>query len=184
MARSYGFPGFEYVTIPHPVASLGAGQVREPARDLVRILGVEYYTDQGWTDGLPVVPVTEFYLASFLAQAGRDPDDVLLDMPHLNRALTVRLAAINAFGLRPHELDQATQGTSAKYTACIAENEEQSPWPAMHTESGLDAAEATAGRSPGRAACLRFGVVARAHLAGGRAGGGPRGGPPPVVRVP
>ena len=55
---------------------------------------MEYYDGQGWTDGLPVVPVTESYLASFLAQAGRDPDDVLLDMPHLNRALTVRLAAI------------------------------------------------------------------------------------------
>jgi hypothetical protein len=45
MARSYGFPGFEYVSIPHPVASLSAGQVREQARglvpDLVRILGVE-----------------------------------------------------------------------------------------------------------------------------------------------
>jgi hypothetical protein len=57
---------------------------------------IEYYADQGWTDGLPVVPVTESYLASFLAQAGRDPGEVLLDMPHLNRALTVRLAAINA----------------------------------------------------------------------------------------
>ena len=45
MARSYGFPGFEYVTIPHPVASLDAGQIRERARDLLpgllRILGVE-----------------------------------------------------------------------------------------------------------------------------------------------
>jgi hypothetical protein len=30
---------------------------------------MEYYADQGWTDGLPVVPVTESYLASFLAQA-------------------------------------------------------------------------------------------------------------------
>jgi len=39
---------------------------------------MEYYADQGWTDGLPVVPVTESYLASFLGVAGRDPDDVLL----------------------------------------------------------------------------------------------------------
>ena len=39
----------------------------------------------------------------------------------------IRLGALNAFGLRPHELDQATQGTPAKYTACIAENEEESP---------------------------------------------------------
>jgi hypothetical protein len=183
---------------------------------------MEYYADQGWTDGLPVVPVTESYLAEFLAQAGRDPGDVLLDMPQLNRALTVRLAAINAalagcrpeyfpvviaaweslalegypvrgiwqsttgtapflivngpvreriglncggnvfgsgfranatigrairlgvlnaFGLRPHELDQATQGTPAKYTFCIGENEEESPWPGLHTEFGLSAGD-------------------------------------------
>jgi len=183
---------------------------------------MEYYADQGWTDGLPVVPVTESYLAEFLARTDRDPADVLLAMPHLNRALTVRLAAINAalagcrpeyfpvvlaaweslategyparaiwqsttgtapflivngpvraqiglnsrgnvfgsgfranatigrairlgvinaFGLRPHELDQATQGTPAKYAACIAENEEQSPWPPLHAEFGLAAAD-------------------------------------------
>ncbi len=45
MARSYGFPGSEYVSIPHPVASLSGGQIRERARglvpDLLRILGVE-----------------------------------------------------------------------------------------------------------------------------------------------
>ena len=174
---------------------------------------MEYYDGQGWTDGLPVVPVTESYLASFLRVAGREPDDVLLDMPHLNRALTVRLAAINAalagcrpeyfpvvlaaweslvaegyvgrairlgainaFGLRPHELDQATQGTPAKYTACIAENEEQSPWPALHTESGLDAAdsavtamvirscvhiEARHTRVPGQLAADLAGTIAR-----------------------
>jgi hypothetical protein len=28
---------------------------------------MEYYADQGWTDGLPVVPVTESYLSEFLA---------------------------------------------------------------------------------------------------------------------
>ena len=53
----------------------------------------------------------------------------------------IRLGAINAFGLRPHELDQATQGTPAKYTACIAENEEESPWPGLHEEFGLAAAD-------------------------------------------
>lgn len=178
----------------------------------------EYYFEQGWTDGLPVVPVTESYLAEFLAQTGRDPDEVVLAMPQLGRECTVRLAAlnaalagcrpeyfpvvlaawdslvaenyvprgiwqsttgtapllivngpvreaiglnskgnvfgsgfranatigrairltaINAFGLRPHQLDQATQGTLGKYTACIAENEEQSPWPPLHTDHGL-----------------------------------------------
>jgi hypothetical protein len=183
---------------------------------------MEYYASRGWTDGLPVVPVTESYLAEFLATTGRDPDHVLLEMPHLNRTCTVRLAAINAalagcrpsyfpvvlaaweslnnegyvsrgiwqsttgtaplvivngpvrgriglnsggnvfgsgfranatigrairlgainaFGLRPHLLDQATQGTPAKYTACIAENEEDSPWPPLHVQFGLDPAD-------------------------------------------
>ena len=55
----------------------------------------------------------------------------------------IRLTAINAFGLRPHELDQATQGNPAKYTACIAENEEQSPWAPFHVEHGFDADQST-----------------------------------------
>jgi hypothetical protein len=45
MARAYGFPGFEYVSIPHPVASLSETQIRARVRDLMpdllRILGVE-----------------------------------------------------------------------------------------------------------------------------------------------
>jgi hypothetical protein len=57
---------------------------------------IEYYYEQGWTDGLPVMPVTESYLAEFLAATARDPDEVLIPMPHLNKELTVRLAALNA----------------------------------------------------------------------------------------
>jgi hypothetical protein len=49
----------------------------------------------------------------------------------------VRLTAMNALGIRPQELDQATQGTPAKYTACIGENEEESPWPPLHVDCGL-----------------------------------------------
>jgi hypothetical protein len=45
MAKAYGFPGFEFVTTPHPVASLTREQIRERVRGLmpevVRILGVE-----------------------------------------------------------------------------------------------------------------------------------------------
>jgi hypothetical protein len=45
MAEAYGFPGFEYVSIPHPVASLSEAQIRERVLammpDLLRILGVE-----------------------------------------------------------------------------------------------------------------------------------------------
>jgi hypothetical protein len=53
----------------------------------------------------------------------------------------VRLAALNVFGLRPGVLDQATQGTPAKYTCCIAENEEDSPWPPLHEEFGFAAGQ-------------------------------------------
>src|SRR5260370_19512413 len=64
---------------------------------------MEYYADREWTDGLPVVPVTESYLAEFLAQTSRGPDEVVFSIPHLNRHCTVRLAAINAAlaGCRP-----------------------------------------------------------------------------------
>ncbi|HEX4087412.1 MAG TPA: FAD-dependent oxidoreductase [Trebonia sp.] len=183
---------------------------------------MEFYAARGWTDGLPVVPVTGSYLAEFLATTARAPSDVVIAMPHLNRALTVRLAAINAalagclpsyfpvvlaawdsflgdggvskaiwqsttgtapftvvngpvrtaiglnsrgnlygsgfranatigrairlgslnaFGLRPHVLDQATQGTPAKYSCCIAENEEDSPWAPLHVDNGLAATD-------------------------------------------
>ncbi|MEV4568195.1 hypothetical protein AB0K12_30880 [Nonomuraea sp. NPDC049419] len=183
---------------------------------------MEYYARQGWTDGLPVVPVTGSYLAEFLATTDRDPEEVLFALPHLDRRCTVRLAAINAamagclpayfpvvlaaweaigkepqlkcgvwqstagtapllvvngpvrdriglnsrgdvfgsgfranatigravrlaainvFGLRPHLLDQATQGTPARFSACIAENEEDSPWEPLHREHGFDPAD-------------------------------------------
>jgi hypothetical protein len=49
----------------------------------------------------------------------------------------IRLGAMNALGLRPHVLDQATQGTPAKYSCCIAENEEDSPWPSLAADNGV-----------------------------------------------
>ena len=180
---------------------------------------IEHCFTQGWTDGLPVVPCGQEQLDAMLAGVDRDPGDVLLEMPQLNRAVTMRLAAINAvmagclpeyfpvvvaawdslrggglrpqgdlaehhrdgapccwstgrcgeqiginsrgnlfgpgfranatigrairltamnaLGLRPHELDQATQATPAKYTCCIGENEEESPWTPLHVDFGL-----------------------------------------------
>jgi hypothetical protein len=185
---------------------------------------LEYSYECGWTDGLPTVPCTDELLASFLARTDRAPDDVLLEVGHLNRALTVRLAAINAvmagcradyfptvlaawdalrdegyvgagmwqsttglgallvvngpartelgfnsganlfgsgtranatvgrtlrlvainvFGLAPGVLDQSTQGTPAKYSLCIAENEEHSPWSGLPQEHGVSAGESS-----------------------------------------
>jgi hypothetical protein len=53
----------------------------------------------------------------------------------IGRAL--RLIVMNVLGIRPHEFDQSTQGTSAKYVCCIAENEEDSPWAPLHVERGF-----------------------------------------------
>jgi len=179
---------------------------------------IEYCYEQGWTDGLPVVPPLQEFVEEFLAQTDRDPDEVVMAVQHLDRACTVRQAAINAvmagcrpeyfpvlvavidafaggagaisgllqsttgqaeiiivngpirerlgfnsqdnifspgdrpnatigralrliimnaLGIRPHEFDQSTQGTSAKYSCCLAENEEDSPWEPLHVERGF-----------------------------------------------
>lgn len=203
--------------------SITSDTITPPAIDAEAVrLAQEFYEGRGWTDGLPVTPVTESRLADFLEVTDREPDEVLFEIPHLNRRITVRLAAINAalagcipeylpvviaswlaiakephprrgiwqsttgtapfavvngpirneislnsagnifgsghranatigrairlglinvFGLRPHELDQATQGNPSKYTAVIGENEELSPWQSLAVEHGHSADE-------------------------------------------
>jgi hypothetical protein len=45
MATAYGFPGYEFLLTPHPIASLSLEEVRERVRQmaprLLEILGVE-----------------------------------------------------------------------------------------------------------------------------------------------
>jgi len=65
------------------------------------------------------------------------------DRPNATIGRALRLLIINALGIRPHEFDQSTQGTSAKYACCIAENEEESPWEPFHVEHGFDPAQST-----------------------------------------
>ena len=194
------------------VADLTADRVR----DLQRL--IEFSYQEGWTDGLPVVPVTAETVRDFLRHTGRAPDEVVATVAHLGRVCTVEAAAVaaamagcrpehlpvvlaaiesmqpsvttgllqsttgqcqlvivngpargrlgfngagnvfgpgfranatvgrairlivlNAFGIRPHEFDQACQGTPAKYSFCIAENEEASPWEPLHVERGFPA---------------------------------------------
>lgn len=186
----------------------------------------EHAFDSGWTDGLPTVPCTEEAVQRFLQHTDRDPDEVMLEMTHLNRSCTVRsaaitavmagckpeyfpvvlaawdavredsyaavgmwqsttgiatmlvvngpvrhrigmnsgsnifasgfranatigralrLAAINVFGLAPGVMDQSTQATPAKYSMCLAENEENSPWPSFATELGHPEGASTVG---------------------------------------
>lgn len=179
---------------------------------------IEYAYEQGWSDGLPLVPVSEPLLDRFLAQTALAPDEVIGHMPQVDREVTVRTAAINAamagclpeyfpvvlaawealmlerttkgggwqstsgpapliivngavrerlglnstggvfgpgfrpnatipraiglivrnaFGVRPHELEQATQGVPGRWSICFGENEEDSPWGPLAAERGV-----------------------------------------------
>jgi hypothetical protein len=180
---------------------------------------IEHCFEQGWSDGLPLVPATRPLVHRFLAAAGRRPDEVIGRLPQLDRTMTVELAAINAvmagclaeyfpvvlaawdalmrerstagggwqstsgpapliivngpvraglgfnsaggvfgpgfranatipraiglmvrnvYGIVEHQLGQATQGVPGRWSICIAENEEDSPWPPLATEAGLE----------------------------------------------
>ena len=65
------------------------------------------------------------------------------DRPNATVGRALRLIIMNVLGIRPHEFDQSTQGTSAKYACCIAENEEDSPWEPLHVERGFAASTVT-----------------------------------------
>jgi hypothetical protein len=57
----------------------------------------------------------------------------------VGRAL--RLAMINIGGARPGESDMALHGSPAKFAFCIAEDEESSPFPPLHTSFGYAPAD-------------------------------------------
>ncbi len=61
---------------------------------------------------------------------------------------TLRLLMINLGGVRPGEISMSTFGHPGRYTYCIGENEEASPWPAYHVE--------TAGLAPDTSAVTLF----------------------------
>jgi hypothetical protein len=68
---------------------------RGPDPDVARE-AIEYCYEQGWTDGLPVVPASRDLVDRFLERTARSPDEVLWRMDHLNTECTVQTAAINA----------------------------------------------------------------------------------------
>ena len=184
---------------------------------------IEYYYENGWTDGLPVVPPIQEFVDEFLATTRRDPEEIILEQAHLNRTCNIRQAAINAvmagckpeyfpvllaaldafrqidggggmmqsttgqalvlivngpvrqrldinctenilgsgdranatigravrlivlnvMEIRPHDIDQSTHGTPAKFSCCFGENEEESPWEPLHVEMGYSAEQST-----------------------------------------
>jgi len=55
----------------------------------------------------------------------------------------VRLCMINIGGGLPGLVDEATFGHPGKYTYCVAENEEASPWEPLHVERGFRPEQST-----------------------------------------
>lgn len=68
----------------------------------------------------------------------------------IGRAL--RLVMLNLGGTRAGGISMSTMGHPGRYTYCIGEHEEVSPWEPLHVERGYDAAESTvtlfSGESP------------------------------------
>ena len=50
---------------------------------------------------------------------------------------SIRLCFMNGFDARPGILDRGTLGNPSKYTLCVAENEEDSPWEPLHVSRGF-----------------------------------------------
>lgn len=59
----------------------------------------------------------------------------------LGRALSLIVANIG--GGRPDGIDMSALGNPGKFSYCIAENEERSPWEPFHVSEGFDASEST-----------------------------------------
>ena len=185
---------------------------------------IEACYENGWTDGLPVVPPTPARVERMLTGTDRDPDELIAAVPPKWGRATVEKVAINAVmagckpaylpliltaveamtnaqfnlhgvqvttshvgpmlivngpirkqleindgfnlfgqgwranatigralrlvctnigGALPGELDRAAFGHAGKYTCCIAEKEEASPWDAMHVDRGFQADDST-----------------------------------------
>jgi hypothetical protein len=56
----------------------------------------EYAYEMGWTDGLPIIPPTQARVAHMLEQLGRDPAEVVAELPPRWGKATIELIAINA----------------------------------------------------------------------------------------
>jgi hypothetical protein len=59
--------------------------------------------------------------------------------PNATIPRAIGLIVRNAYGIHPHELEQATQGLPGRWSICLAENEEESPWPPLSSAAGLPA---------------------------------------------
>ncbi|MCC7106203.1 MAG: hypothetical protein IT307_13760 [Chloroflexi bacterium] len=76
---------------------------------------IEYYFEQGWTDGLPIVPPTAEAVAAFLTTTSSRPDDIVGYVPNRNITVTAEKVAINAVmaGCRPEYFPVVLTATQA-----------------------------------------------------------------------
>ena len=91
----------------------------------------DYYEDQGWTDGMPVVPATEASVRRMLGPWGEDPSQSLGVTQPSNVEVTLEKVAVNAVmaGCRPEYFPVVV--------ACVKA--------AMQTEFNLAGCQATTG---------------------------------------
>lgn len=60
------------------------------------LAAIETYFEKGWTDGLPVVPPTEEKIWAMLDSMGKQPENILGEIPTRARTITAEKLAINA----------------------------------------------------------------------------------------
>ena len=74
-----------------------------------------YFTQQGWTDGLPIIPPTAEKVAEFLKYTDLRPDDVIAAIPPSYRQATAKTVAVNGVmaGCPPEYMPLLTAFTRA-----------------------------------------------------------------------
>ncbi|MBE6399039.1 MAG: hypothetical protein E7041_02730 [Lentisphaerae bacterium] len=87
------------LTTPISEQELQAAAPKNPAGEIVFTGDVdevnEFFSRQGWTDGLPVMPPTAAKVNEFLKYTPLPPDTVIAAIPPSYRKATVRLVAVN-----------------------------------------------------------------------------------------
>ena len=73
---------------------LDAQRIHDVPDDL--LAAIDYCYEQGWTDGLPVIPPVVARVHAMMAYEGRPPEAVLATHPATGLQLTVHAAAVNA----------------------------------------------------------------------------------------
>jgi hypothetical protein len=84
---------------------MAQSQVRIQGESVEALLAraYEHAYDQGWTDGLPIIPATPAAVQQFVTASGRAADDVIGILPPRKGRATVEAIAVNAVmaGCRP-----------------------------------------------------------------------------------